>query len=433
MVKIRKRLRNSWESFRREQQGSTAILMAVLTPMIVAGLAFGSEAGYWQLNKRQLQNATDTAAYAAGTQLRSGLDADAQKNAALTVANNSGFTLALAGTTAPPEATGTLELTSPPSAGAYAGNNSAVHVRLTNTMERRFSKLFLSAPITVSTEATVLVENGRPACVLALHPSASGAVSAGGSANVTLTGCDVATNSIANDSVSTNGNSVAITTDCVSTVGGVDDSHNAFTYTDCPGAIENAPVTADPYANVPEPTWASCANANSFKQAGNPSRPAPGCYNNVNNLSRNVELSPGVYILNNSDLRLNGNDLMSGTDVTIFLTGASSITINGNATIDIKAPTSGIYSGLAIFGDRDDEIDLDLSGNSGVSVVGAIYSPNRNSDIIYTGNTASFNAGECTQVIGGTVEFSGSAEFDTDCSNSGTKETRTAQSISVVE
>ncbi len=107
--------------------------------------------------------------------------------------------------------------------------------------------------------------------------------------------------------------------------------------------------------------------------------------------SRDIELSPGVYVLHNSDLRLNGGRKITGTGVTIFMSGTSTITVNGNSTIDITAPTSGVYSGIAIFGDRDSAGDFDLSGNSGVSIVGAVYSPN--SSITYTGNNSSFTPG----------------------------------------
>ena len=47
--------------------GGAAIIMALMTPVIIGGLAFGAEVGGWELTKRQQQNAADTAAFAAAT------------------------------------------------------------------------------------------------------------------------------------------------------------------------------------------------------------------------------------------------------------------------------------------------------------------------------------------------------------------------------
>lgn len=59
--------------FRDDLYGGAAIVMVVMTPIIIGGLAYGAEIGGWELTKRQVQNAADIAAYAAGTQVRSGV------------------------------------------------------------------------------------------------------------------------------------------------------------------------------------------------------------------------------------------------------------------------------------------------------------------------------------------------------------------------
>ncbi len=423
------RTRRVWlERFLHDRHGSTAVMLAIVLPLMIAGLAFGSEYGYFELAKRRLQNAADTAAYAAGTQLRSGLDEAEMAAAALMVAEESGFY----------DGTGTLALASPPVAGAFAGDNSAVHVTLNQPVSRRFSKLFVRSALALSVDATVQVNNGRPACILSLNPSADDAVNVSGSTTVTLSGCDVAANSISSSAVSSNGGAANLEADCISTVGEVDDPGGVFTYNNCPGPIENAPVTADPYDDVAEPVClGTYKSPNTFGNGGNPATESEGCWDGPPsnlNISKTVNLNPGAYIFRDVDIKLSGNGQLVGTDVTVFLEGSSSITVTGNATIDIKAPTKGPTAGLALFGARGDEIDMNLSGNTGVSIVGAIYSPNSNSDITYIGNTAGFGAGECTQVIGGgQVTFSGNSEFDTDCSNSGTRDIMAAQSILIVE
>ncbi len=85
-----------------------------------------------------------------------------------------------------------------------------------------------------------------------------------------------------------------------------------------------------------------------------------------------------------------------------------------------------------MFGSRTSEVNMDLSGNSGSKIVGAVYSPNKDSDIKYTGSSVAYSSGQCTQVIGGTVTFWGNSDFSTDCANSGTTEIRAAQTIRIV-
>ena len=418
--------------FAKNKKGTTAIMMAILTPFILSGLAFGTEYGYFQLSKRKLQNTADTAAFAAGTQLRSGLDEDGQRDAALIVAQESGF------------ANGGSDIflvQSPPLTGAFAGNSGAVRVSITQNFDRYFSGIFSSDDVPITSGATVLVQNGRPACVLSLNPSTSEAINVSGSTDVTLDGCDLAANSISASAIASNGNSANASADCITTVGGVDDPQGAYDLSGpdgCGSPIENAPVSADPYADIPEPSFNSgdCRPSSDLTR-NNPRTDNDGvtCYRNVNIGSSDVVLeSDHVYIFDDSTITINGNGSLVGDNVTIFLSGNSSLRINGNGTLDITAPTSGTYSGLGIFADRDEPIDLDLSGNNGVSVVGAIYAPNFGSDIDFTGNSSSFTAGQCTQVIGGgRIDFTGSSEFDTDCSNSGTTEILVAQSIDIVE
>lgn len=437
MRTIRKTPARGLKKLVRDRRGSTAIAMAILTPVIVAGLAFGSEAGYWELTKRRLQNAADTAAYAAGTQLRSGLEEADMEAAALLVANESGFSLVAYDPLTPSPASGALSLKSPPTSGAYSGDYSAVHVALTTQVERRFSKIFQRSNVTITSESTVLVQNGRPACVLALAPSAPQAINVQGSTDVTLTGCDIAANSIASNAVSQGGNG-GLEADCISTVGGVSiDKQENVTLNDCADPIEHAAVTADPYRYRPTPDISalSCQSPNEFgKNNGTPQTGKMYCNGaNVNQTvtAQVVDASQPWIVLNGGSWKFNANSTFTANGVTLYLTNGADIDINGGATFNLKAPTSGSYAGLAIFIDRNDTSDHKINGGANFSLVGAVYGAK--SDIEFTGNSAGSGPGECTQVIGYTVTFIGNSDFDTDCSNSGTVDIKTAQAIMIVE
>lgn len=436
-VYLKKQTPNTPREFLKDEAGAAAIVMALLTPILIGGLAFGAEIGFWELQKRKMQNAADTAAHAAATQLRSGETDDATlKNTAYAIAGQGGYKGALSGIT----------LQQPPTAGAYAGNNMAVHVEIASSIPRRFSGIFDSSPVEFAVGATALVNNGRPACVLALHPSASGAISTGGSTTVTLTGCDIAANSISSSAITATGNGSSVTAECISAVGDVA-VNSTYTLT-CPAPIANGPKTADPYASVAMPDTSTCPlNPNNFTQNGNPSTPGSTagqstfCYaGSAWNFNRSINLTANkTYVLKNThatntaNLHLSGGRSITGTNVTIILVGRWDVRLNGNSTINISAPTSGTYKGIALFGDRDNAVSMDLTGNNGAKIVGAVYSPNAGSTITYTGSNLAYSAGQCTQVIAGKVSFWGNSNFSTDCSNSGTTEIRSARSIRIVE
>ena len=422
-------------SYLEDVYGGAAIIMALMTPVIIGGLAFGAEVGGWELTKRQVQNAADTAAFAAATQVRSGYSQSVISAAATAVAEASGYDGDASG----------VHVENPPSTAPNAadgtnpnGNSSYVYVTLTQTAERNFTKFFASNDaVTFKSGALAKVENGRPACVLALHPSASGAIATGGSTTVTLNGCDIASNSISQSAITSNGNGSSVTADCISAVGNVS-VNNTYNLT-CPAPIANAPVTSDPYKNIPEPT--NCTSTNTLNQFPSSGSGSTRCYTGgsggVTVTSNTTLASNTTYVFENTGSstltwKINGNKTVSGTSVTMYFKGNWDVQVNGNTFLNITAPTSGAYKGIALFGSRNSEVNFDLSGNNGAKVVGVIYSPNKNSDITYTGSSVAYSSGQCTQVIGGTVTFWGNSNFSTNCSNSGTTAIMAGQSISIV-
>jgi Flp pilus assembly protein TadG len=443
-VNLKKQLRLG-AAFLEDCGGGAAIIMGLMTPIIIGGLAFGAEVGGWELTKRQTQNAADTAAYAAGTQVRSGEDIDAITQAATLVAQESGFKGGSDGVVVehPPATAPVAADGSDPN-----GDNDYVYVTLTQTAERNFTKFFSSSDsVTFQSSALAMIESGRPACVLALHPSASGAISTGGSTNVALSGCDIASNSISTTAITASGNGSSVVADCISAVGDV--SVNSTYDLDCPAPISNGPKTADPYAGVPMPTATDCNStytATQFTQNGNPSTPGTGqsnqtlCYTGAAwNFNRTINLtSNNTYVLFNTHATqtatfgTSGNRTVSGTNVSVILIGRWNVSFNGNTSLSLTARTTGTYKGLALVGDRANAVDIDISGNNVGKIVGAIYSPNSGSDITYTGSSTSYSSGQCTQVIGGTVTFWGNSDLDTDCSNAGTTAIMAGQSIKIV-
>lgn len=58
-------------AFRRNRRGNVAIVAALAMPVVMGSLGLGAEVASWYGGKRALQNAVDSAAIAAATDLAS--------------------------------------------------------------------------------------------------------------------------------------------------------------------------------------------------------------------------------------------------------------------------------------------------------------------------------------------------------------------------
>ena len=119
------------------------------------------------------------------------------------------------------------------------------------------------------------------------------------------------------------------------------------------------------------------------------------------NVAGNTTIGPGIYYLSKNFIMGGNNETVTGTDVTLVLTGATSIiSATGNhETWSITAPTaSGWNQGIAIWEPQTNSTipnQMATGNNSTASVTGVIYAPNATID--YQGNSGSTPV--CTQIV----------------------------------
>jgi hypothetical protein len=147
------------------------------------------------------------------------------------------------------------------------------------------------------------------------------------------------------------------------------------------------------------------------------------------NISGTRTMQPGIYVVSGGDFKINANANVSGSGVTIYIKPGVNVSINGNATVNLAAPTSGTYSGMLFFGDRTGLGNVTLNGTANSLLTGAIYFANQ--DINYLGNFS--GNGGCTQVVGKTVEWTGNTTINQDCTAYGMKTISALQLVKLVE
>jgi hypothetical protein len=290
--------------------------------------------------------------------------------------------------------------------------------------------------VTLSARAVAMVDGseGSVACVLALSPDKSGAVTVSGSTTIGLDGCDVASNSNANNSFQMDGTNAVLSTGCVYTVGTAVTS-TGLTLTQCEKVKEYAPIVRDPYASVvapPPPPSGSCDSKKQGSPSGTMVTVTPQCFSGLTVMGP-VHFAPGVYIINGGEFKAitGDNATVTGEGVTFYLINGAKLNIASNVTVNFSAPTTGEYSGILFFGARDaTSVIHSLAGNSSSDYTGAIYAPA--SEISFAGNSKTGGDG-CTQIIGATVKLTGASTLKSTCDSANTSDIVTNEVVKIVE
>lgn len=394
-----------------DRRGAYSIVTALMMPLLVGFVGFGTEVGLWFFDHQKMQGAADAAAYSAGLAYNLGNTSGFQTEAKA-VAAQYGFIDGSGGTT--------VTVNQPPTSGSHTATPGAVEVVVQQPQQRLFSAVLASSAVDIAARAVAVGSPGT-GCVLSLDRTASVDISAKGTPQVDLNGCSMYDNSNSSTALTDTGNAT-ISALSVSVVGGVSGSVHITTQQ---GITTGAPPMADPYANVTVPPYTPTCTP--------PSGPtlSPGVYCGLT-IQSNVTLNPGLYIIDGGSFTMNAQANLSGSGVTILLTSHTgtnypSVTINGGASLNLSAASNATtgpagfqaLQGIVMYMDRNAPVgtSVKLNGGSSQSFNGAIYLPT--AAVTFTGGSNT-NSG-CLQLIGDTIAFGGNANFNLNCTNTGTR------------
>ncbi|HEY8573928.1 pilus assembly protein TadG-related protein [Phenylobacterium sp.] len=399
-----------------DRRGNVAIVTALCLPGLLGAVGLGTEVAGWYGTQRNLQNAADAAALAAATNATEFFDEEAVAVAAQYgyVNGQNGVTVSVVGSQTCPD-----------------GKTTCYRVTLTHT-----AKLLLAGIVGYAGDATLA---GAPAkrisatalsiqdvapreyCLVALSTSGT-ALQTNGAPKADLSGCSVMSNSNA---------------DC--------NGHNLKAeYGDAAGVSSNCGLKQnsgvkplqDPYEdlvdNLPAQNCASYPQAPE-KKKGDPLPPAnqlAGYFNWSGDmvkcgdiqLTGDVTIDTGLgyatLIIKNGGLDLNGHTLRttSGSGLTIVFTGSGAgydHIPTGGGEIDIQAPTTGPWSGVAIYQDPalTDGVDLSAAGNDPTwNITGLVYLPK--ADLTFSGAVnKSSNGKSCFVMVANSIRVNGTGSI----------------------
>jgi len=416
------------------RRGAIVVFFALIMPILIGFMGMAVEVGYWYSKHRDLQAAADAAALAASYEI-----AESRPTNALVVATREATNNGWNSTDGTITVRGDQYNSTFPAGGSFTADSDAVEVELTLNVPRMFSAYFISTDITLDARAVGKSASGSTtACVLALgSANQSKALNATGSTSVTMTGCSAATNSTNSNAASA---VAGFSLDCIYSAGGGSGSPTMST---CSSIQTNQPAITDPYeAVVTKPADSD------FDACTTYIRTTPGVDENLsagvycdleyNSNNKTLTLAAGTYYLDRGDLRVTSGATIDGTaGVTIVFGdstgsgGCGGVAVQGGSSLNLTAPTSGNFSGLALYRSSacDTGEDFNFSGTTDSTIIGAIYNPA--ADIVFTGNGTVGST--CLQVIGDTVTFTGNSTLGSTCAAAGTQTITAGATGSLVE
>ena len=362
----------------------------------------GIDMGFWYRTTRDLQNAADSAAIAAA---RNGTSSYASEAKAVTA--KYGFVDGANGVTV-----SVLNNQTCPNA-----QTNCFSVAIATTGPQFFSQVIGFPAPALSSSAMAGGGQSHAYCLLALASSGTDpAITTNGAPKADLSGCDTMSNTSA---------------DCHGHDLKADNGDAHKTDSGC-GVTQNSNVSyvADPYkslaSHIPADTCGGSYPQESgglqTKWSGAVTLPATKIICGDLQLTGDTTVttaSPGsVLVIENGQLDTNGHTLktVAGSALTIIFTGtAGSYTHapTGGGTLNFNAPTSGTWSGVAIYQDPGltTGVDISAAGNSPTwDITGLVYLPHSTVTLSGAVNKSS-NGASCFALVVDNITINGTGDI----------------------
>src|SRR5262249_13487009 len=209
-------------------------------------------------------------------------------------------------------------------------------------------------------------------CLYVIAPTGA-ALTTNGNTLIT-TGCGIWLNSNAYNAIDLSGGNTTITDTNPDTKIQIVGGYQCYGQT--MGCISPAPETGarsagDPLAGLPTPKAGSCTPIPTLDNK-NPTTINPGTYCGMLGVqsSQTLIMNPGTYIFktdgsNSCGFSASANANITATGVTLYFGDACDVSITGNGTINMSAPTGGVYQGILMYQARTNTTTSSLTGGSG--------------------------------------------------------------------
>lgn len=399
----------------KSERGQALILIVFAIIGLIGMTGLVVDGGIVYSDRRNAQNAADTAAYAAG---RAMIREEDWQNAGLNIAAANGYSN---------NGSTVVQVVHPPSMGKYAGNDEYIQVLITSPVNTTFARVvginqmtnFVNAVSHVVPRTRVHMFDGN--AVVGLDPHGCKSVKYQGNAGTTVIGGGIFVNSDCNDTTGaffSQSGSAGLEAPSLCSVGTIN-NNGAYT-----GPSSSGPANCEPY-DYPVPDYIMPLPDCGGPAEINGNTMSPGDYSGTFPPSGVEYLEAGVYCID-GDFRMSGSDTLRGSDVVIYM-------INGDVSwqggyLELDAPNEEPFDGLLIYMPYENEGRIVNNGNIELHLTGTILAPA--SDVQVNGTSDSEING---QIIGYTIDISGTSGMTITYENEFNYEAETPPSLQLTE
>jgi Flp pilus assembly protein TadG len=406
-----------YSRFRRvsqDESGQMLIWFAILLPVVFGFVAIAIDVGIGRYQKIQLQSAADAAAlastlevsYCGGTSACTLMRQAATQSLVENGYSNVSLAVNQCSSSSTTSSTGiTVTLNNGPcilgSSDPNYGNLNTVEILVTKQEPSYIGRILGFDHITIAARAEASL-GSSPYCIYnsvvpvgTPSPDNYGAVTVNSGGHITAS-CGMM-NGSSNGTAFLVNNGAHVDTTANTIHGGDLLNGGGNSVHVSPPPVTNALALPDPLSFVTPPTniYGSCQSL-----TGNiPSTLSAGCYSGLT-VKGKLQLNPGLYYITGPVL-INSGSSVTGTDVTFFVTGNGSLTMNSGSNLNISAPvgTSGqtgtansanaLYN-IVYYQASTDTNTIIYDGGSKSALQGIFYAPGAQIDINSGGNTAKY-------------------------------------------
>jgi hypothetical protein len=371
-------VRTHLRRLRADERGAVSVMMGVLMIPLVGALGIGFEVSNWYLKVRGMQNAADAATLAAATNAGSNYDVEAKA-----VAARYGFV----------NGTNNISIAVSNTAACPGGGNNCYSVAISGLVPLLLSQVVgyrgdatLNGAPQKQLGAQAVATTPIPFCLLALGGNG---IRTNGAPKANM-GCNV----MSNTSATCNGHNLG------APIGAAHGTNSGCGVS----PLSNLPIVVDPYIGLASKIPADpCGGFYGQESNNNNTQWGAGSRSLSGNvvvcgdlqLTGNVTIDApagAVLVIENGQLDTGRFSLTTtrGSALTVVFSGSNSAPYThaptGGGTLDITAPTSGPWSGVAIYQDPKltSGVDISAAGNSPTwNITGLVYLPH--SSVTFSG------------------------------------------------
>jgi hypothetical protein len=236
----------------------------------------------------------------------------------------------------------------------------AVEVVLEKDIELTLGKAIWAGKVHLRTVATAKMSGGLPLCLVALETKANNTLVLQKNARLTAPACIVYSNSNSPNGLVSKDDAVMQAGFICSAGGRVKTKDSNF----APQPQTDCPVIPDPLSARQGPTDVACNHTGKVLDRETATlQPGVYCGGLTVTNGSDVTLAPGIFIVRDGPLVVDGDSTLKGTGVALYMKGAgANFTFATASTISLSAPKDGPLAGILIFDDPTGVAAPEVSG-----------------------------------------------------------------------